>query len=126
MTGAEHSTDRSARSARQAGSPAATTDSAAVAAQVGEATAQLGAHLADPAVAHTVEEFEQVTRGFSEAVDGMARGLGGITEWLRATGYAVPLSGHSSVVADRLAHAGRELTLLAEAIARAEQDERSD
>ncbi len=124
MSGAEDSEDRSARSARQAGSPAAS-DSAAVASQVGEATSQLGAHLADPAVAHTVEEIEQVARGFSEAVDGMAQGLGGITEWLRATGYSIPLSGHSSVVADRLVHAGRELTRLAEAIAQSEQDDRA-
>lgn len=120
MTGAEHSGNRSAR--RQSASEPAT-DSAAVAAQVGDATSQLGAHLADPAVAHTVEEIEQVARGFSEAVQGMAQGLGGVTEWLRATGYAGPLSGHSSVVADRLVHAGRELTRLAEAISEADQDQ---
>lgn len=125
MTGAENSDDRSARAARRAGQTQAATDSAAIASQVGQATGQLGSHLADPAVAHTVEEIEQITRGFSEAADGMARGLGGITEWLRATGHPVPLSGHSSVVADRVLHAGRELTRLAEALARAERDDQA-
>jgi hypothetical protein len=82
---------------------------------------QLGVRLRDPAIAHSVEEIGHVTRGFSVAVDGMAHGLGGITEWLRAAGHAGPLSGHASVVADRLAHAGRELTRLAEAISEAER-----
>jgi hypothetical protein len=95
--------------------------SADVASQVGEALAQLGARLSDPAVAHSVAEIEQVTRGFSTAVDGMAHGMGGITEWLRAAGHAGPVSGHASVVADRLVHVARELTRLAEAINQAEQ-----
>lgn len=98
--------------------------SAEVASQVGDALSQLGARLCDPAVAHSVPELEHVTRGFSVAVDGMAQGLGGITEWLRAAGHVGPVSAHASVVSDRLAHVGRELTMLAEAIREAEQDAR--
>ncbi|GAA4832993.1 hypothetical protein [Saccharopolyspora rosea] len=95
--------------------------SAEVAGQVGEASAALGQRLRDPAVAHDVAEIEQVLRGFSTAVEGMADGVGGVTEWLRAAGHAGPLSGHASVVADRLAHAGRELERLAEAIGQARE-----
>ncbi|GAA2792882.1 hypothetical protein [Saccharopolyspora taberi] len=96
--------------------------SAEIAAQLGEASAQLGARLVDPAVAHSVAEVEQVARGFSVVADGMAEGMGGVTEWLRAAGHAGPLSGHASVVADRLAHVSKELTRLAEAIEKARQD----
>jgi hypothetical protein len=95
--------------------------SAEVASQVGDALTQLGVRLCDPAVAHSVPELQHVTRGFSTAVDGMAHGLGGITEWLRAAGYSGPVSAHSSVVADRLAHVGRELAMLAEAIDEAQR-----
>lgn len=98
--------------------------SAEVASQVGDAVSQLGERLCDPAVAHSVPELEHVTRGFSVAVDGMALGVGGITEWLRAAGHVGPVSAHASVVADRLAHVGRELAMLADAIQEAEQESR--
>ncbi|MEY8038032.1 MULTISPECIES: hypothetical protein [Saccharopolyspora] len=89
--------------------------------QVGDATTALGARLSDPGVAHSVEEIEQVMRGFSAAVEGMSTGVTGVTEWLRAAGHAGALSGHASVVADRLAHASKELTRLAEVIDQAQQ-----
>jgi hypothetical protein len=114
----------SRRAARRSAESPESGFSAEVASQVGDAVAQLGARLCDPAVAHSVPELEHVTRGFSVAVDGMAQGLGGITEWLRAAGHAGPVSAHASVVADRLAHVGRELAMLAEAIREAEQDTR--
>lgn len=97
--------------------------SAQVAAQLGQVCGQLADRLKDPAVAHSIAEIQQVANGFSATVEGMADGLGGITEWLRASGHAGPLSGHSSVVQDRLTHASRELARLAEAI---EQAERGD
>lgn len=99
--------------------------SAQVAAQLGEVCEQLAHRLKDPAVAHSVSEIQQVATGFSTTVHGMADGLGGITEWLRASGHAGPLSGHASVVQDRLTHVGRELARLAEAIDEAERDDRA-
>ena len=96
--------------------------SAEVAAQLGEAAAQLGARLGDPSVAHSVAEIEQVARGFSVVAGGMADGMGGITEWLRAAGHVGPLSGHASVMADRLAHVSKELIRLAEAIEQAQEN----
>lgn len=114
----------SRRAARRSAESAESGFSAEVASQVGDAVSQLGVRLCDPAVAHSVPELEQVARGFSLAVDGMAQGLTGITEWLRAAGHTGPVSAHSSVVADRLAHVSRELARLAEAIQEAEQDPR--
>lgn len=95
--------------------------SSEVAGQVGEAVTALGERLRDPAVAHSVEEIEKVMRGFSTTVEGMANGVGGVTEWLRAAGHVGPLSGHASVMAERLSHIGKELARLAEAIERAQQ-----
>lgn len=114
-------------SRRRAGDGALTDSeySVEVAAQVSEAMTQLGALLSDPGVAHTMQELEQVTNGFSATAEAMAQGLSGITEQLRAAGYAGPLSGHSSVVADRLVHASRELTRLAEAMSEAQRGGRS-
>ncbi|MEV0697853.1 hypothetical protein AB0I53_08030 [Saccharopolyspora sp. NPDC050389] len=89
--------------------------------QVGEAAAALGDRLRDPAVPHSVEEIEQVMRGFSLTVEGMAVGCGGVTEWLRAAGHAGPLSGHASVMSERLSHIGKELTRLADAIEKAQK-----
>lgn len=114
----------SRRAARRSAEPTESGFSAEVASQVGDAVSQLGERLCDPAVAHSVPELEHVTRGFAVAVDGMAQGMGGITEWLRAAGHAGPVSAHSSVVADRLAHVGRELARLAESIREAEQGSR--
>lgn len=107
------------------GAAASTEYSVEVATEVGEAMAQLAARLSDPAVAHTIGEIEQVTHGFAATADAISHGLGGITEQLRAAGHAGPLSGHASVVADRLVHASRELTRLAEALGQATQDGRS-
>lgn len=76
-------------------------------------------------MAHSIAEIQQIATGFSGTVDGMAEGIGGITEWLRASGHAGPLSGHASVVQDRLAHVARELARLAEAIDQAEHGEAS-
>ncbi|EQD85501.1 hypothetical protein N599_14465, partial [Saccharopolyspora erythraea D] len=73
----------------------------------------------DPAVAHSVAEIEEVARGFSAVADGMSQGMGGVTEWLRAAGHVGPVSGHASVMADRLSHVSKELTRLAEAIEQA-------
>ncbi len=95
--------------------------SAEVAWQVGEATSALGDRLRDPAVPHTVEEIEKVVRGFSMTVEGMATGVGGVTEWLRAAGHAGPLSGYASVMTERLSHIGKELARLAEAIEQAQK-----
>jgi hypothetical protein len=95
--------------------------SAEVASQVAEALSQLGVRLCDPSVAHSVPELENVTSGFSTAVEGMAQGMGGITEWLRAAGHVGPVSAHASVLSDRLAHVARELAMLAEAIQDAQQ-----
>ncbi|QIZ38265.1 hypothetical protein FDZ84_31625 [Saccharopolyspora sp. ASAGF58] len=95
--------------------------SAEVSWQVGEAASALGDRLRDPAVAHTVEEIEQVMRGFSLTADGMSVGCAGVTEWLRAAGHAGPLSGHASVMAERLSHIGKELARLAEAIEKAQK-----
>lgn len=81
----------------------------------------LGERLRDPSVPHSVEEIEKVMRGFSLTVEGMSTGLGGVTEWLRAAGHVGPLSGHASVMSERLAHIGKELTRLAEAIEQAQQ-----
>lgn len=88
--------------------------------QVAEAGQWIGARLRDPAVPHTVDEFAQITRGFATTAEGMADGLGGITEWLRAAGHGGALSGHAGVVGERLAHLSRELTRLAEAVDAAE------
>lgn len=99
--------------------------SAQVAAQLGEVCEQLAHRLQDPAVAHSISEIQQVATGFSATVHGMADGLGGVTAWLRASGHAGPLSGHASVVQDRLTHVGRELARLAEAIDEAERDDRA-
>lgn len=99
--------------------------SAQVAAQMGEVSEQLAARLKDPAVAHSIAEIQEIATGFSATLHGMADGLGGITEWLRASGHAGPLSGHASVVQDRLSHVGRELTRLAEAIDEAERGDRA-
>lgn len=87
-----------------------------IAAQIGEAAHQLGSRLADPSTPHTVDELEAVTQGFSHTVAGMAEGLAGITEWLRAAGYAGRLSGHCCVVGERLTHLSKELHRLSEAI----------
>ncbi|MDA3630979.1 hypothetical protein [Saccharopolyspora oryzae] len=95
--------------------------SAEVAWQVGEATVALGERLRDPSVPHNVPEIEKVMRGFSLTVEGMSAGVGGVTEWLRAAGHVGPLSGHASVMAERLSHIGKELTRLAEAIEQAQQ-----
>lgn len=94
---------------------------AEVAEQVGQAALQLGARLRDPGVPHSVAEIEQVTRGFATTVDGMAEGLAGVNDWLRAAGHAGALTGHAGAVGDRLAHVGRELARLAEAVAAAER-----
>lgn len=112
----------SRRAARRSAESTESGFSAEVATQVGDALSQLGARLCDPAVAHSVPELERVTRGFSVAVDGMAHGLGGITEWLRAAGHVGPVSAHASVVADRLAHVGRELAMLADAVQEAQEN----
>ncbi|WP_188987917.1 hypothetical protein [Saccharopolyspora thermophila] len=95
--------------------------SAEVAWQVGEATAALGDRLRDPAVPHSVEEIEKIMRGFALTVESMSRGMGGVTEWLRAAGHAGPLSGHASVMAERLSHIGKELGRLAAAIEQAQK-----
>ncbi|KEI43887.1 hypothetical protein [Saccharopolyspora rectivirgula] len=93
-----------------------------VAEQIGQAAAELAQHLQDPAVLLSVPDTEQVLRSFSTAVQGMADGVTGITEWLRAAGHAGSLSGHSSAVADRLEHTARELAWLAETVQRAQHD----
>lgn len=90
-----------------------------IASEVGEAAAALGRRLRDPALGYDVDEIERVTQCLAATVAGVATGVEGITEWLRAAGYAGALSGHSSAVADRLAHAGDELALLTQAIGRA-------
>lgn len=123
---AENQPDQTARhgpARRAAGQPDA--GSGEVASQLGDVAAQLATQIRDPGVAHSIEEIEEVTRGFSAAVEGMAAGLGGITEWLRASGHAGSLSGHSSVVQDRLAHASKELARFAEAVNEAEQANRA-
>ncbi len=97
--------------------------SAEVSQQVAEAVTTLAGRLADPSVAHSVEEIERVMRGFSTTVEGMAEGLDGLTEWLRAAGHAGALSGHASVVSERMVHLGRELTRLAEAVQQAQRGE---
>ncbi|GAA0530021.1 hypothetical protein GCM10011581_29470 [Saccharopolyspora subtropica] len=88
---------------------------------MGEATAALGDRLRDPAVPHSVEEIEKIMRGFALTVESMSRGMGGVTEWLRAAGHAGPLSGHASVMAERLSHIGKELGRLAAAIEQAQK-----
>lgn len=97
--------------------------SAEVARQVGEATVALGERLRDPGVAHNVEEIEKVLRGFSLTMEGMSNGLTGVTEWLRAAGHVGPLSGHSSVMSERLSHIGKELSRLADAVEKAQEQE---
>lgn len=92
-------------------------------ARVAEAMSQLAARLNDPGIVHSMSEIDEITQGFSTTTEAMSQGLVGITEQLRAAGYAGPLSGHASVVADRLAHAGRELTRLAETVQQAQSDE---
>lgn len=93
---------------------------AELAGQVAEAGRWIGDRLRDPAVPHTVDELAQITRGFNGTVDGLADGLDGITEWLRAAGHAGQLSGHAGAVGEHLAHLGRELARLAEAVEAAE------
>ncbi|MCA1195665.1 MULTISPECIES: hypothetical protein [unclassified Saccharopolyspora] len=94
---------------------------AEVALQVGEAARVLGERLGDPAMPHSVADLELATRGFAATAEGMAAGVAGVTEWLRATGHAGALSGHASVVAERLVHVSRELTRLADAVDAAER-----
>ncbi|MEB3370897.1 hypothetical protein [Saccharopolyspora mangrovi] len=132
MTAAGHS-DHSSSQAGKHGPPARRSGrrgedgggesgySSEVARQVGEATVALGERLRDPGVAHSVEEIEKVMRGFSLTVEGMSGGLSGVTEWLRAAGHVGPLSGHASVMAERLSHIGKELSRLADAIEQAQQ-----
>ncbi|MCX2732689.1 hypothetical protein OOZ19_20830 [Saccharopolyspora sp. NFXS83] len=93
---------------------------AEVAAQIGEAAQVLGERLQDPAMPHSVEDLEHVTRGFATTVEGMSAGVAGITEWLRAAGHAGALSGHASVMSERLSHISRELARLADAVDAAE------
>ncbi|MEU6132700.1 hypothetical protein ABZ805_26280 [Saccharopolyspora sp. NPDC047091] len=93
---------------------------AEVALQVGEAAHVLGERLGDPAMSHSIADLEQSTRGFAATAEGMAAGVAGITEWLRAAGHAGALTGHASVVAERLVHVSRELTRLADAVDAAE------
>lgn len=109
--------------ARRGADSGQTGQSAEISWQVSEASAALAERLRDPSVAHSVEEIEQVLRGFSATVGGMSDGVGGITEWLRAAGHTGQLTGYSSVVTERMSHLGKELQRLAEAIQGA-QDER--
>ncbi|MFR9729860.1 hypothetical protein ACL03H_11580 [Saccharopolyspora sp. MS10] len=116
------SAPRRQHAARSGGRPAGDEGgyTAEVALQVGEAAQVLGERLRDPALPHGVEDLAGITRGFAATAEGMAAGVAGITEWLRAAGHAGTLSGHASVVADRLGHVGRELDMLAEAVRAAE------
>lgn len=111
------------RSGAQQGSGSGQTgQSAEIAWQVSEASAALAERLRDPSVAHSVEEIEKVLRGFSATVEGMSDGVGGITEWLRAAGHAGQVTGHSSVMSERMSHVGKELQRLAEAVRQAQHD----
>lgn len=67
------------------------------------------------------DEVASVTDSFATAVAGLTEGLHGITRWLRTSGHAGVLSGHSSAVTDRLAHAGHEVQRLAEVLAQADR-----
>ncbi|APU14376.1 hypothetical protein UA75_11665 [Actinoalloteichus sp. GBA129-24] len=90
-----------------------------VAQEVGEAARQLGDQLSDTNAMHSLADIERIVAGLAAAVTGAADGLDGITQWLRSTGYGGDLSGHASVVAERLAHAGGELGLLVDAVHKA-------
>lgn len=120
-----HTPPRRAGTRRSAdsGQPSDQGYSADMAHQVGEAVAALAQRLVDPSVAHSVEEVEHVMRGFSTTVEGMADGIGGVTEWLRAAGHAGALSGHASVVSERMVHISRELERLADAARQAHTSE---
>ncbi len=111
----------SGRSAARRGGTGEPVAAAEIAAELGEAAAALGKQLRDPALARTVEEFEEISRGFAATTEGMAEGISGMTEWLRAAGHAGTVTGNTSVVADRLSHIGNELNRLCEVLRQAEQ-----
>ncbi|WP_026418785.1 MULTISPECIES: hypothetical protein [Actinoalloteichus] len=92
---------------------------AEIAQEVGEAARQLGDQLGDPSAPHTLADVERIVEGLTGAVAGAAVGLDGLTHWLRSTGYGGDLSGHASAVAERLAHAGDDLAIFAEAVRKA-------
>lgn len=120
-TQAAHGTPQGekARRSAESGTDHDATVSAEIAAEVGEATKQLAARLANPDIAHTVEDIEAITQGLATTVAGAADGVTAMTAWMRTAGHGGALSGHTSVVADRLAHAGDELARLTQAVGQA-------
>ncbi len=107
------------RDGAQSGTDGEHTRSVDLATELGRASTRLATRLADPALVHTVDDLEAITDGFATTAAGLAEGVTAMAAWMRTAGHGGTLSGHTSVVADRLAHAGHELDRLRQAVAQA-------
>ncbi|MBA8824678.1 hypothetical protein FHX42_002025 [Saccharopolyspora lacisalsi] len=118
-----HCRRESARRDAQPGTDGEHTVSVDLATELGRASTRLATRLADPALVHTIGDLEAITDGFATTVGGLAEGVTAMAAWMRTAGHGGTLSGHTSVVADRLAHAGDELDRLRQAVAQAASPE---